>query len=244
MPAPTIVVRDLVKSFGPSPVLKGVSLELLAGKVNFIIGRSGEGKSVLLKILTGLYQPDSGSVHYGRLNLAEASRSEVAELRRNMGLLFQDGALFDSMSVGQNVVFPLLLHGLASKKKARQKAVSLLDELGMEGTFDKKVFALSTGERKRVGLARALVLSPEVVFFDEPTTGLDPLLSSQVDELILHVQKTTSATVVVVSHDIAATLTLADQVTLLHQGLVVFSGSPEAFRQNKQEQEVKRFLNS
>ena len=230
--APGLTVRNVVKSFGGHEVLKGVSLDILPGKINFIIGRSGEGKSVLLKIMTGLYQADSGSILFGSVDLAKATPTEWLAIRQRMGVLFQDGALFDSMTLGQNVSFPLWFHRLASPREARLKAEELLGELGLEDACDVKVSELYTGERKRVALARALAVDPEVVFFDEPTTGLDPLLSSQVDELIVHAQKKTGGTVVVISHDMAATLTLADRVTLLHEGLAVYSGPPEGLIQN------------
>jgi phospholipid/cholesterol/gamma-HCH transport system ATP-binding protein len=241
LPAPAIEVRDVTKSFGTFMVLKGVSLDLLPGKINFIIGRSGEGKSVLLKILTGLYRPDSGSVRYGPIDLVKARQKDLNRLRLRMGLLFQEGALFDSMSVGQNVIFPLWFHGLAKPQAAREKAMAILGELGMERYHDLGVTMLSTGEKKRVALARALIVDPEVVFFDEPTTGLDPLLSSQVDELIGHALRISRATVVVVSHDMAATLSLADRVTLLHRGRVVLSGSPDEFKASRDD-EVVNFL--
>jgi phospholipid/cholesterol/gamma-HCH transport system ATP-binding protein len=233
----------VVKSFGGSArrVLDGVSLDIASGRVNFVIGRSGEGKSVLLKLLTGLQKPDSGRVFYDELDLVKASGRELAALRRRMGLLFQDGALFDSMSVGENVVFPLWFHGLASSAEAARRGESLLEELGLAGAFKRRVSELSVGERKRAALARALIMEPEVVFFDEPTTGLDPLLSEQVDDLIVHAQKRTGATVVVVSHDMAATLSLAHMVTLLRAGRVVLSGPPEQFR-TSDDPEVRRFL--
>jgi phospholipid/cholesterol/gamma-HCH transport system ATP-binding protein len=158
-----------------------------------------------------------------------------------MGLLFQEGALFDSMTVGQNVSFPLWFHGLAKPAAAREKALSILGGLGLELYYDMAVSGLSTGEKKRVALARALIVDPEVVFFDEPTTGLDPLLSEQVDELIVHAQKVSKATVVVVSHDMAATLSLADRVTLLHLGKVVLSGPPDEFKASR-DPEVVNFL--
>ena len=241
--SPGLTVRDVVKSFGDARVLKGVSLDVLPGRINFIIGRSGEGKSVLLKILTGLYAPDSGTILWGDLDLSGASQSQWRAIRRKTGLLFQDGALFDNMSLGQNVSFPLWFHGLAKPAEARRKAERLLAELGLEGAHDASVASLSTGERKRVALARALAVDPEVVFFDEPTTGLDPLLSTQVDELIVHAQKRTGATVVVVSHDMAATLTLADRVTLLHEGAVVYSGPPKGLLDSR-EPEIRLFLAS
>ncbi|MDR2454997.1 MAG: ATP-binding cassette domain-containing protein [Deltaproteobacteria bacterium] len=239
--APGLTVRKVSKSFGGREVLKEVSLDILPAAINFIIGRSGEGKSVLLKILTGLYQADSGSIMYGDLDLAKASPKDWRRIRLRMGVLFQDGALFDSMSLGQNVCFPLWFHGLANKREARLKAEELLGELGLEEAYDVRVSELSIGERKRVALARALAVDPEAVFFDEPTTGLDPLLSAQVDELIVHAQKKTGGTVVVVSHDMAATLSLAANVTLLRQGRAVYSGPPEGLLTSSDE-EARRFL--
>ena len=241
--APGLVVRGVEKSFGGAKVLKGVSLDILPGKVNFIIGRSGEGKSVLLKIMTGLYQADAGSITYGDLDLGKASPRDWRRIRQKMGLLFQDGALFDSMSLGQNVCFPLWFHRLASKAEARAKAEELLRELGLEGSYDVQVSELSTGERKRVALARALVVEPEVVFFDEPTTGLDPLLSNQVDDLIVHAHERTGGPVVVVSHDMTATLTLADRVTLLHEGVAIYSGPPDGLLAADNE-EARLFLSA
>jgi phospholipid/cholesterol/gamma-HCH transport system ATP-binding protein len=241
MAAPTIVVYNLKKKFGDQEVLKGVSFKILPKCINFLIGRSGEGKSVVLKHLTGLMKADEGEIWYDDLELATAQHKELQNLRFRMGLLFQDGALFDSLSVGENVAFPLWFHQKTSAKAAGQKAESLLEELGLAGSGSRKVVSLSTGERKRVALARALIMEPEILFFDEPTTGLDPLLSGQVDELISDVQKRTGATVVVISHDIAATLTLADQVSMIHDGKIIASSPPDVFRKNPS-QEVQRFL--
>ncbi|MDR0356002.1 MAG: ATP-binding cassette domain-containing protein [Deltaproteobacteria bacterium] len=239
--APEIKVQGVSKSFGGAKVLDDVSLNFLPGRVNFIIGRSGEGKSVLMKIMTGLYAPDAGSVFYGDLDLTRAAERQINKLRLRMGVLFQDGALFDSMTVGQNVVFPLWVHRRGKKAEAEARARALLSELGLSDFFDLTVAALSTGERKRVALARALMVDPQVVFFDEPTTGLDPLLSTQVDELIIHAQKKTGATVIVVSHDMAATLSLADSIFLLHNGKIILSGAPSEFKASRNP-EVVRFL--
>ncbi|MDR3203540.1 MAG: ATP-binding cassette domain-containing protein [Deltaproteobacteria bacterium] len=242
-PYPSIKVRELVKSFGEEQVLKKVDLDLYPDSINFIIGRSGEGKSVLLKIMCGLYSPDAGSVYFDDLDMVKATSKQVRFIRSKSALLFQDGALFDSMSVGQNVVFPLWFHKLASPALAKQKAEHLLSELGLGTSFEARVSDLSSGEKKRVALARALITEPKAVFFDEPTTGLDPLISSQVDELIVHAKKKTGATVVVVSHDMAAALTLADYINLLYNGRVVFSGPPLSFKVSK-EPEIIRFLTS
>ncbi|MDR2353050.1 MAG: ATP-binding cassette domain-containing protein [Deltaproteobacteria bacterium] len=228
--APEIKVKDLWKKFGEDPVLKGVSLTILTGKINFIIGRSGGGKSVLLKHLTALLTPDSGEIWYDSLELGKAHKKDLFRLRQNMGLLFQDGALFDSLSVGENISFPVWFHKTLPAREAKKRTLLLLEELGLEGAYHQRVGALSGGEKKRVALARALILEPRVIFFDEPTTGLDPILSTQVDELIISVGKRTGATVVVVSHDLVATLTIADQVSLIHEGTVVLSGPPAVFQ--------------
>jgi phospholipid/cholesterol/gamma-HCH transport system ATP-binding protein len=239
--APAIKVRELKKKFDGKDILKDISFDVLPGKINFIIGQSGEGKTVILKHLTGLYRPDSGEIWYDDLEFSQADSRLTRDLRLRMGLLFQDGALFDSLSVGENVAFPLWFHAKAAAPERRKKAEGLLSELGLEGSANRKVVSLSTGERKRVALARALVMDPEILFFDEPTTGLDPLLSSQVDELIVHAQKASKATVVVISHDIAATLTLADRVSMIHDGKIVASCAPMELRANPNP-DVRKFL--
>jgi phospholipid/cholesterol/gamma-HCH transport system ATP-binding protein len=238
---PSIVVKKLVKSFGENAVLKGLDLTLAPGMVNFIIGRSGGGKSVLLKHLTGLMAPDSGEVWYGDVEFFKAKKRVRESLRRSIGVLFQDGALFDSLSVGENVAFPVWYHRTLPPRLAQQRVLDLLKELGMSGSSDARVSELSAGEKKRVAIARALIMEPRIVFFDEPTTGLDPVLSSQVDQLILDVRKRTGATLVVVSHDIAATLTIADRVNLIHDGVVALSGTPGDFRKSRIP-EVQAFL--
>jgi phospholipid/cholesterol/gamma-HCH transport system ATP-binding protein len=239
--APDITVKNLKKSFGTNYVLRGLDLTLYSEKVNFIIGRSGGGKSVLLKHLTGLMEPDSGEVMYGNMEFFKSKKKERELLRKSMGLLFQDGALFYSLSVGENVSFPVWFHKILSPKEAREKTLTLLKELGLENIYDSKVAELSSGEKKRVAIARALITEPKILFFDEPTTGLDPILSSQVDSLILQVREKTKATVVVISHDIAATLTIADRVNLIHDGVVALSGAPDDFKKSDLE-EVKEFI--
>ncbi len=240
MAPPTITIYGLEKSFGSSRVLNGVDLTLRASEINFIIGASGGGKSVLLKHLVGLLEPDCGGVWYDNQQMSGQSSSFWAQYRPKMALLFQDGALFDSLSVGQNVAFPLTLRGDKEKEAAKQ-AYERLEELGLAPSFHKRPSQLSAGERKRVALARALILEPELLLFDEPTTGLDPLLSQQVDDLIVEALKRTKATVVVVSHDIAATLNIAHHIAMIDQGRIILSGSPQDFK-NTENQVVKEFL--
>jgi phospholipid/cholesterol/gamma-HCH transport system ATP-binding protein len=218
-----------------------VDVTLQAGRVNFVIGRSGGGKSVLLKHLTGLMAPDSGEIWYGDMELGRSGRRGLAALRRRTGLLFQDGALFDSLTVSENVSFPAWYHGTLRPAEAASRVRALLEELGMGGRAGARVSELSGGERKRVALARSLIMEPRVIFFDEPTTGLDPILSSQVDSLILDTRDRTGATCVVVSHDIAAVLSIADQVSLIHDGRMILTGTPRDFRESDVP-EVREFV--
>ncbi|UQZ88579.1 ABC transporter ATP-binding protein [Deltaproteobacteria bacterium Smac51] len=241
MSAPTVKVRGLYKSFGPAKVLDGIDVDLAPSRINFIIGQSGGGKSVLLKHLVGLLEPDSGEIWYDSRQMVGRSRHDWDALRLKMALLFQDGALFDSMSVGENVSFPVWIRGLAAKEEAARRAKERLRELDMADAFNFRPSDLSAGERKRVALARALIMEPEVLFFDEPTTGLDPLLSEQVDELIKLTLERTGATLVVVSHDIPATLTLAHNIAMINNGRIILSGPPEVFRQSD-DPAVRQFL--
>jgi phospholipid/cholesterol/gamma-HCH transport system ATP-binding protein len=241
MAAPSIRIRGLRKRFGDAAVLEGIDLDLTPGGINFIIGQSGGGKSVLLKHLVGLMEPDAGEIWYDRRQMAGAPRREWEALRLKMALLFQDGALFDSMSVGENVAFPLWIHGLAGKGAAAGKARDRLRELSMARAFDFRPADLSAGERKRAALARALIMEPEILFFDEPTTGLDPLLSGQVDDLIKLTLERSAATLVVVSHDIPATLSLARHIAMIHAGRIILSGPPDSFRRSE-DPAVRQFL--
>ena len=241
MAAPLIRVQNLHKAFGPAKVLNGVSAEILPSRINFIIGQSGGGKSVFLKHLVGLIPPDQGEIWYDKRQMVGATAQMWGALRLRMALLFQDGALFDSMNVGENVAFPLWFHRRENHSRASEKARERLRELDMDKAFGYRPSDLSSGERKRVALARALVMDPEVLFFDEPTTGLDPLLSDQVDDLILLTLKRTGATVVVVSHDIPATLGLAHNIAMIHNGNIVLSGPPDVFRASENPV-VRQFL--
>lgn len=241
MAAPSIRVHGLKKAFGRAQVLKGIELELLPSRINFIIGQSGGGKSVLLKHLVGLLDPDEGEIWYDKRQMVGVKPQIWGALRLRLALLFQDGALFDSLSVGENVAFPLWLHRRADYQAAARRARERLAELDMAEAFDYRPSDLSGGERKRVALARALIMEPEVLFFDEPTTGLDPLLSQQVDELIALTLRRTGATVVVVSHDIPATLRLAHHVAMIDQGRIILSGPPGLFTVSD-DPAVKQFL--
>ncbi|MGL4208253.1 MAG: ABC transporter ATP-binding protein [Candidatus Adiutrix sp.] len=241
MAAPRIKIRALCKNFGPANVLNGINLDIEPSQINFIIGQSGGGKSVLLKHLVGLMHPDSGEIWYDKREMVNGGQKAWQAIRNRMAILFQDGALFDSMSVGENVGFPLWVKKLAPPHEIARKAQARLNDLELAKAFHKRPSELSTGERKRVALARALIIEPDLLFFDEPTTGLDPILSEQVDDLIMMTLKRTRATVVVVSHDIKATLSLAHKISMIYDGKIILSGEAEIFRQT-QNPVVRQFL--
>jgi phospholipid/cholesterol/gamma-HCH transport system ATP-binding protein len=228
-----IKIVNVHKSFGGHAVLKGIDLEIPKGAITVIVGQSGEGKSVLLKSLIGLTVPDSGAVLVDGVDVMGLDSQGRNELRKKFGMLFQGAALFDSMNVHENVAFPLREHTEASEAEITQRVTVALAEVGLKDVGRKMPAELSGGMRKRVGLARALILKPEIILYDEPTTGLDPLLSDSVDNLILQTQKRRPITSVVVSHDMQATLRIADKVALLHDGKILEQGSPEEFRKSK-----------
>lgn len=225
---PIIEVKDLHKSFGKQKILNGINLSFEEGKITVIIGKSGTGKSVLFKNMIGLYTPDSGEVLYKGEVLTGASESKWTEMRSKTGYLFQDAALFDSMTVEENIAFPLVeVKRLKNKKEIAQKVKEKLDWIELPGIENKYPSQLSGGMRKRVGLARALILEPEMLFFDEPTTGLDPILADSIDKLTLKVNKELGLTCIVISHDIPAAFRMADKLAFLYEGKVIFSGNPE-----------------
>jgi phospholipid/cholesterol/gamma-HCH transport system ATP-binding protein len=232
---------DIYKSFGDQHVLEGLNLDIPRGAITVIIGSSGTGKSVLLKILMGLLMPDKGQVLIEGKDLVKLSNEKQSEMRKRFGFLFQGAALFDSMNVEDNVAFPLWEHTKMNETEIHQKVVEILAQVGLKNIGHKMPSELSGGMKKRVGLARALVLEPEVVLYDEPTTGLDPILSDSIDKLILDTQKRLNITSVVVSHDIQATIKIADKIAMLHEGRILEEGSPEHFRAS-QNTFVQRFL--
>lgn len=237
-----IEVEGLYKSFGDQVVLDGVSLAMPEGLTTAIIGPSGTGKSVLLKHIVGLERPDAGAVRVFGVDLATASEAELYAIRRRMGMLFQAGALFDSLSVGDNVAFPLQHHRrdlTAGERRARVE--SKLDLVGLPGFYDRTTASLSGGQRKRVGLARAIVMEPEIVLFDEPNSGLDPLTSDAIDALICDMKDELGVTFVVISHDIVGTVRVADWIAMLHGGRVA-SWGPTAAVLRSDVPVVRRFL--
>jgi len=237
-----IELQNVCKSFGSLDVLRDVSLSIPEGQTTAIIGPSGTGKSVLLKHIVGLMRPDAGKVLCFGTDMSTADERALYAVRARMGMLFQDGALFDSLTVGENVAFPLVHHARAmSEAQRRQRAEDKLALVGLPGFLDRPTASLSGGQRKRVGLARAIVMEPEIVLFDEPNSGLDPLNSDAIDELICSMKKALGITFVVISHDIVGTVNVADHIAMLHQGRVICWAPTQRFLRSP-EPVVRRFL--
>ncbi|HXM10149.1 MAG TPA: ABC transporter ATP-binding protein [Terriglobales bacterium] len=240
--APAVAVEDLHKSFGTQNVLNGVSLNVNRGETLAVLGRSGTGKSVLLRIIIGLQKPDSGSVRIHGQEITGLSLDQLGEIRKKMGFLFQHAALYDSLTVEQNVAFPLQHHKKEmSKSEQSDRARHLLAEVGMDGHFEKMPSDISGGMQKRVGLARALALDPDVLLLDEPTAGLDPISSAEIDELVLKLQEEHHMASIVVTHDLHSAKTIADRLALLDKAKVVIEGSFEDLQKSDIEF-VKEFL--
>ncbi len=237
-----IEVRQLVKSFGTHRVLDGASLRIETGESVVIIGRSGGGKSVLLRHLIGLAQPDSGEVLVDNQNLVELSERDLLPIRRKFGMLFQGAALFDSLSVAENIAFPLRRESRYSDVEISHKVAEALAMVNLSGIEDKKPSELSGGMRKRVGLARAVVYQPEIILYDEPTTGLDPVASDSIDRLIIDVCEQLKVTSIAVTHDMRSARRIGHRILMLHEGRIYFSGTPtELF--NSQDPVIHCFVN-
>ena len=222
-----IKIKDLYKSFGDKHVLNGVTLEIEAGETIVIIGRSGEGKSVLIKHIVGLLTPDSGYVEVENQKVDDLNINELYELRKKFGFLFQGSALFDSMTVEENIALPLIESKNGFTKNEIDKAVAeKLDLVDMPGVQQLKPSELSGGMKKRVGLARALITNPEYILYDEPTTGLDPIMSDSIDNLIKDLSEKLSVTSIVVTHDMYSVKNVAHKVAMLHEGIIYFKGTP------------------
>ncbi len=226
---PVIELIDASLSFRDNRVIEGLSLKIVPGRTTVVVGRSGSGKSVLLKLMMGLLRPDSGKVILFGQDVAEVSPVKLIELRKRMAMLFQNYALFDAQTVAQNVSFGLLENTKMPRAEAVGLAYELLETLGLKGFEELMPSELSGGMKKRVSLARALVANPEVVLFDEPTTGLDPIMIEKVDEMILFARQQFEITSVIISHDMASTHRLADHVAFLHDRRIIFYGTYDEF---------------
>lgn len=236
-----IEVRDLHKSFGPQRVLNGTTLRIKKGESVVIIGRSGEGKSILLKLIIALLHPDSGEVLIDGENISAMNERQLLEVRRKFGMLFQSAALFDSMTVAENVGFVLNHDRACTPRKVAEKVADALEMVELPGTERKKPAELSGGMRKRVGLARAIVYRPEIILYDEPTTGLDPIVADSIDQLIVNVRERLHVTTVVVTHDMRSARRIGQRILMLHEGRIHFEGTPEAVFSST-DPIVKRFV--
>jgi phospholipid/cholesterol/gamma-HCH transport system ATP-binding protein len=231
--APVLAVENVHKSFGSHKVLNGVSLSVSRGETLAVLGRSGTGKSVLLRLIIGLEQPDSGSVRICGEDLQGFTLDQIGAIRIRMGFLFQHAALYDSLTVAENVAFPLDHHRRdMSRAEREERVMQLLSKVGMEGALDKMPTDISGGMRKRVGLARALALDPEILLLDEPTAGLDPISSGEIDDLVLKLQREHQTASIVVTHDLHSARTIASRLALLNEGDVVIEGKFEDLQQS------------
>lgn len=228
-----IEIKDLSKSFEAHRVLDHVSLTIKTGETMVVMGRSGCGKSVLLKHIIGLIKPDEGMVLVDGVDVTQLSGRELDELRLKFGMLFQGAALFDSMTVFENVAFPLQEHTTMDAEAIRQRVQECLQLVGLEGVDELYPSELSGGMRKRVGLARALAINPEIVLYDEPTTGIDPIMGDIINDLIIALRDRLRVTSVVVTHDMRSAYKVADRMAMLYNGTIVEVGAPAAIRQSE-----------
>jgi phospholipid/cholesterol/gamma-HCH transport system ATP-binding protein len=236
-----IEVRDLKKNFGPNPVLNGVTFRIEKGESVVVIGRSGGGKSILLKHLIGLLQPDSGQVLIEGENIVSMNERELLRVRRKFGMLFQGAALFDSLTVAENVAFAFRRNRSMQESEIAEKVAEVLEMVDLPGTENKKPSELSGGMRKRVGLARAIIYKPQIVLYDEPTTGLDPIVADSIDKLILRVRDRLDVTTVVVTHDMRSARCVGQRILMLHEKRIYAAGPAEQFFQS-QDPIVRRFV--
>ncbi len=236
-----IVLQGLSKSFSGVKVLDDLNIEFGEKQITVVMGRSGGGKSVMLKHIIGLMKPDSGKVLIGGIDINALKKKELNEIRKKFGMVFQDGALLDSLTVFENVAFPLRQHMKHSEKEIEDKVYSILADVGLNGQYNKMPSEISGGMRKRVGVARALILNPEIMLFDEPTTGLDPVMSDVINNLIISMHNKFKFTGIIISHDISGAFKTGDIIAMLYEGKIIESGTPEKF-QNSSNPVVKQFI--
>ncbi len=237
-----ISLRDVYKKFGTRQILSGVNLDVYKGETLVIMGGSGCGKSTVLRHMVGAIKPDSGKVYMRGQNLAELSEDELDALRKKFGILFQSGALFDSLNVKENICMPLREHTKLDEGIMNIMVKMKLELVGLRGFDDLMPSQLSGGMKKRVGLARAIAMDPEIIFYDEPTTGLDPIMAGVIDKLILDLSKKLSITSVVVTHDMNSVFRIADRIAMLHEGKIVQVGTKEEIS-NTINPLAKQFIN-
>jgi phospholipid/cholesterol/gamma-HCH transport system ATP-binding protein len=238
---PAIVVQQLHKRFGSQTVLNGIDLTVGQGETVAVLGRSGTGKSVLLKLMIGLQKPDAGSIQIHGQDIGALPVEKLNELRRKVGFLFQEAALYDSLNIEENVAFPLRRWNKTFAKEQQDRVQELLSVVGMQTDAKKMPSEISGGMKKRVGLARALALEPDILLFDEPTAGLDPITASEIEDLILKLKKEHEISSVVVTHDLHGARTVADRLALLHEGNILIEGTFDELKKST-EPFVSQFL--
>jgi phospholipid/cholesterol/gamma-HCH transport system ATP-binding protein len=238
-----IEIVNLHKQFGNNKVLRGVNLTIEEGKTSVIIGKSGSGKSVLLKHIVGLLFPDEGYVKVGGEIINKSNHEKLYQIRRKFGYLFQGAALFDSMTVGENVGLPIVENDYdLTESELKRKIAKMLSLVDLPGIEDLKPAELSGGMKKRVGLARALITEPEYILYDEPTTGLDPIMSDSIDELIKSLAEQLNVTSIVVTHDMFSVKNVADKIAMMYEGKIYFEGTPKQLI-DSEDKVVKDFIN-
>ena len=238
-----ILVKDLSKRFEGHQVLKGLNLSVEKGETMVIMGCSGCGKSVLLKLIIGLLKPDEGEIWIDGKQITDLTEKQMDEMRKNFGMVFQSSALFDSLTVGENVGFSLSRHTNMSREQIAQLVAEKLELVGLSGSEDAMPADLSGGMKKRVSVARAVSMDPAVILYDEPTTGLDPVMAEEVNHLIARLHQNLEVTSLVVTHDMRSAFSIATRMAMLHDGRIIETGTPEEFRQSA-EPVVRRFLDA
>ncbi|MCA9581459.1 MAG: ABC transporter ATP-binding protein [Myxococcales bacterium] len=233
--------KNVKKAFGPKVIYKNLNLEIVKGESLTIIGGSGVGKSVMLKLLVGLLPVDEGSILFDGEDIVTMDREKLSETRRRIGMLFQGAALFDSLSVSENVAYGLREHLQMSEKEIDDRVAESLEAVGLPGIEHMWPADLSGGMKKRVGLARAIAVRPEVLLYDEPTTGLDPINTTRINDLILRLNDTLNVTTVVVTHDMNSAFKISDRLAMIFDGEIIFTGTPEEIRTTK-EPKVRNFI--
>jgi len=238
---PMIKVVDLYKAFGPKKVLQGANLEIHKGESMVVLGGSGTGKSVLIKCIIGILKADAGEVYVAGQEVISMKEFQLNEMRKKFGMLFQGGALFDSLSVWENVGFGLKQHTRLPDKEIKERAVEKLKLVGLFNVENLRTSELSGGMMKRVSLARAICMEPEILLYDEPTTGLDPIMADVINELVIHLKKTIKVTSIAITHDMVSAYKIADKIAMLYKGKIVEVGTPDEIRASKNEV-VQQFI--